>query len=192
MTKDDLLMENNGYYNGHASYMITKVPLETFLDWAVSSDEAEEAGVSFVREGNGAIYFETYEKFPELGTMLSLKFPESVVYETDSWDEIYANCYCNGKERNDLFTASLTEHFADYGNIRLDFELTDKDTGAGITFGDLLCFDEEGDITEFEEDREYIKELASYAGITPHKFISTIFQDIENAKDYFRTEELSF
>lgn len=188
--KAELLLENNGYANGHASYMVCGVGFTSFLDWAAQDKDAEEAGVSWVRESlpeyaGGTIFFETYEKFPEIGSAVSRAFPEGVVYEAASWDGIYAACYRNGEERGDLCACSLSECFEDEGNVRMDFEITDNVTGSSLGFGDLICFDSSEEVEEFLASEEF-DSLAEYSGMSKGAFRSQVEQVFEIAAEYWR------
>ncbi len=160
-TRESVLEEFAGFNNGHSEYMIKGVTLDEFLDFAEKSDEL----IGGVQKGNGVIYFTMCEKgYPEYTDVVAAAFPDAMVYGTAAWDGAILVCISSARgidtsiheyKREELpFTVSVDECFDDEGNIRIDLQATDKETGDSIYYGDLFCFDSAEEVRSFKDDED--------------------------------------
>ena len=189
-TRESVLEEFDGFGNGHSFYMLKGVILSEFLDFAES---VEDELIGGVKTDEDVITFDMCEKYhPNYANIIAKAFPKATVYGIGEWDS--CDFVCIGPNVNTErfeylsteklpFTMRIDEIFMDEGNIRVDLEVTDKETGAFILVGDLFCFNNAEEVQDFSTN-DWIVEMSKYCP----ELKDAILDIIEEAVAWFKEE----
>ncbi len=162
LKREDLLKEITSFDNGHAEYMVKNIDKEALIDCAIEyrKNYINSKTIGNVHEKNGMVYFTTCEKdFPDFSIYLSEEFPGAFVYATVCCDfNVLYTYYKEGGEdisfeegKEKYYNVSVENCFVNDEGLRIDLDITDKETGASLYVGDLFCVNSEDALDALKE-----------------------------------------
>ena len=189
----NMIEKDADFGNGHAGYMVCGIyDEEAFKKYLAALSVTEKVGIckfKYDKEKETA-WFDTYEKYgPGFAEQISIDYAGTTVYGVSMWDDIFDSlAICKyGKEvlsKTVHADFSLNSTFEDEGNLRIDVDVTDKNTEAVLAMGDLVCFGSVQDVARFEDGPEY-DFVCSY--LCQHEK-DQVFEQLNACNDYWERE----